>query len=785
MIQQDQFHQALPSRAALLKRAQGWASVLLDGPVSYFPVRHHSPACAKHLALWIDRFQPKSIIVEAPCSLNQWLPALASEDCIGPVAMLTTYRESDEIDTIRHSAFYPLCDYSPEWVAIRKGSEVGAKVQFADLEFSDKVNLRAAAHSPNSLNGEGLLGVLLAEENNLRYSQFIQQLVRRMGCRGASYHESQLVADATFAREEVMARVIGEEIDRLKPKQQGTILVVTGGFHTVALPSVVEATKPGKKAKGNKTKRSTAKENQASDEMPTAKEVAPELTDSWLLRYSYDQLDALAGYQSGMPSPGFYDAIWQAEKNGTDHRRTVSRLISEIARETRGKSISHEASVTDSIAAVEMTDQLANLRGNLVPTRSDVRDAVFSCMQKEASAGSDLLSLIVDRVLAGNRVGVIPPSTKLPPLIDDFQRSAAKFRLPWDEVTPQTITLELYRKPAHRKISFWLHQLQLLSVPYASLVAGPDFIHGHRINKLTEQWTVAWAATTDARLSELSALGDTLENAATTHLLRRANALDDDGETRKDAHFASVALGLSRLMLLQSAREPLEAERLTSLKELIVLFFQRATALVEGLGTVPDEALGPSLDGLMSIREILASLESPEETDAVELDADLYFQQLQRLIRPTGEPARSEIAGAAAGLLFGGNRIDDTEVCQVVSRYLDASVDNVDDACGVIRGLVMTGREVFWQLQPLLASIDRLFSRWEEDRFIHALPNLRLAFSQLAPKEIDAVGKRVAELNNVDEIGPLQNPDITEPEMIFAAMINSRMNESLERDGLK
>ncbi len=31
---------------------------------------------------------------------------------------------------------------------------------------------------------------------------------------------------------------------------------------------------------------------------------------TWLMRYSFDQLDALAGYASGMPSPAYYDRLW-------------------------------------------------------------------------------------------------------------------------------------------------------------------------------------------------------------------------------------------------------------------------------------------------------------------------------------------------------------------------------------------------------------------------------------------------------------------------------------------
>jgi hypothetical protein len=247
-------------------------------------------------------------------------------------------------------------------------------------------------------------------------------------------------------------------------------------------------------------------------------------------------------------------------------------------------------------------------------------------------------------------------------------------------------------------------------------------------------------------------------------------------------------------MLLKSAREPLEAKRLEGISELVAQCYRRAAHLVDSLSAVPDDQLDASLDGLISIREILTSEEvdvqgqaaADEATrdDRQSLDADLFYDALHRLIRDTGTPPRSEIAGAAAGLLHGAGRIEERRVCEVVQHFLDAAVQDVSDACGVVRGLMMTAREAFWRMDPLLRSVDELFRRWEEERFVNALPHLRLAFSQLSPKEVDSVAGRVASLHEVDEIGPLVSPEITEDEMQLAVMVSELMNRSLREDGL-
>lgn len=43
----------------------------------------------------------------------------------------------------------------------------------------------------------------------------------------------------------------------------------------------------------------------------TAQQKLAERDSAWLIRYSFDRLDALNGYASGMPSPAFYQKVWE------------------------------------------------------------------------------------------------------------------------------------------------------------------------------------------------------------------------------------------------------------------------------------------------------------------------------------------------------------------------------------------------------------------------------------------------------------------------------------------
>jgi hypothetical protein len=850
------------SREELLSRSKLWATRLLHGPITFFPVRHHSPACATHLAAWIERVRPRSVIIEGATSFNRWLPALVDEQCRPPVAILTTYRDSAD-EEARHSAFYPLCEYSPEWIAIRHGTAIGAKVLFADAEFAEKIQLRdketGEDPKPSSFD------VSLVDESQWRHSQFIEALVRRMGCRDfdelwdhlfesratmddtsnfvgrlATYcdlsrrdYAGRLERDGTLAREAIMVNTIQAEWQRLnQPSERGSILVVTGGFHTVALAEQIEKfMSSGDTAKKGKISAINRSQNKRE---ASEREGVEKGSKSWLVRYSYAQLDALNGYQSGMPSPGFYDALWRASKvetkltNGKavetrrqslDHcdrvrelkRRTIAGMISQIARSTRGGSLPHEASVTDTIAAVTMLDQLAELRGHEVPTRTDMLDAITNSMRKESLTGRDELDQIIQRLLTGDSIGDVPRSAQQPPIVEEFRAQCERYRLPLNLIEPRLVTLEIYRKPAHRETSFFLQRLLFLGVPFAQWIDGPDFTNGYHLSKLSEEWQVVWSPSTEARLIQMSTYGDTVAGAAERLLveeIRKQMASDSardasfavgkllltcrmglhhladhvfplvEQQIAEDNRFFSMAEAASKLLLLDTAREPLESFRLANLNRLMVHCYQRACHLIDGLSNVPDDDVEASLDGLCSLRELVS------QQTVHTFDRQLLVVALERLLQ-SGDPyPRGEIAGAAAGMLFSLGHMDEEQVCRVVQNHLDSACVDVGGACGAVRGLMTTARETFWRMPNLLTLIDSLFQDWDEDRFRVALPHLRLAFSQLTPKEIDAVAERVASLHEVSSLGNIHHPQISEEELHFGVALNRLMRQSLQEDGL-
>lgn len=158
----------------------------LDSRVVYAPVRHHSPACAWHVDRLIRDLRPDAVLIEGPRDATHLIPLLTHEKTRMPVAIYTTYvqRQADNdrppgeprrLEPLRHAAYYPLCDYSPELAAIRAALAIQASTRFIDLTFPEMME-------SGRLLEEGRAQSLL-EERHLAHSEVLLETCRRVGAR--------------------------------------------------------------------------------------------------------------------------------------------------------------------------------------------------------------------------------------------------------------------------------------------------------------------------------------------------------------------------------------------------------------------------------------------------------------------------------------------------------------------------------------------------------------------------------------------------------------------------
>ncbi|MEU1147173.1 DUF5682 family protein [Streptomyces sp. NPDC005863] len=101
-------------------------------------VRHHGPGSARAVSAALDVARPDVLLVEGPPEADALVGLAADEGMRPPVALL-----AHVVDEPGRSAFWPLAEFSPEWVAIRWALGEGVPVRFIDLPAAHSLALRA------------------------------------------------------------------------------------------------------------------------------------------------------------------------------------------------------------------------------------------------------------------------------------------------------------------------------------------------------------------------------------------------------------------------------------------------------------------------------------------------------------------------------------------------------------------------------------------------------------------------------------------------------------------
>ncbi|MET7440002.1 DUF5682 family protein, partial [Streptomyces sp. NPDC005568] len=91
-------------------------------------VRHHGPGSARAVRAVLDEARPRVVLIEGPPEADPLIPLAADPAMRPPVALL-----AHAVDEPGRSAFWPLAEFSPEWVAIRWAVEHGVPARFIDL----------------------------------------------------------------------------------------------------------------------------------------------------------------------------------------------------------------------------------------------------------------------------------------------------------------------------------------------------------------------------------------------------------------------------------------------------------------------------------------------------------------------------------------------------------------------------------------------------------------------------------------------------------------------------
>ncbi len=302
------------------------------------PVRHHSPACARLVRHVVATRRPSRILIEGPSDFEPLEELLLPHQ--PPVAIYSYFRAEE----MRTGAYYPFCAYSPEWVAIRCAGELRIPFEFIDLPWATMHALDpegAVRYADGSLRRSRLLDALCADlgverfddawdllfevDEGLAPEVLFERLALFCEALRRADEEHGVVRESDLAREAYMRRRIAAAVARSTPGD-GPILVITGGYHTSAL----------------------VPRDEPELELPTPPDGERGIA---LTPYSFERLDAHTGYASGMPSPGFYQALW----DGIEPLPLAVRAL---------RDRKQEVSTADLITAEALARGLAALRGH-------------------------------------------------------------------------------------------------------------------------------------------------------------------------------------------------------------------------------------------------------------------------------------------------------------------------------------------------------------------------------------------------------------------------------------
>ena len=755
-----------------------------DAPVLYYPVRHHSPACAWHLEQAMERYRPELVLVEGPENANDLISILASPATKAPVALYYAYRDDagflraaelpEDAPPENRACYYPFLDQSPELTALRLAERSGIPARFMDLTYGE---ILAATQSGTGLRKEEV-AVSYASDSFLAPELLWKRVCEKTGTRDfeefwEKYYESrglsmstedfvrqvnawcllarentpreEMQADGCLAREAHMARCIREA-----EKTCEKIFVVAGGFHLWGLLHPEE------------------------DALAPRPQIPEGSQSVYPIRYSEPAADALSGYASGMPAPSFYRRVWQQlHRESLDPTQAWDNVVLDAivrcGRQLRAKG--EAVSSYDAQCAIRQARSLAALRGKPAPGLYELQDGVLGTFVKgEANlAGCEPMRLL-RRINTGSRVGRLCRSDLVPPLVQDFARQCKTYRLRQDSASRQEVTLNIFSKARHRAESRFLHQTVFLDCGYARREKGPDLLRGTGRNLIREHWVCQWSAEVESNLVERAVWGSTVAEASAQLLRRRlADAVRAEEAAKllaqgflmgvgdvadamahrvdellvTDGDFSSLCAACAAISTLEAWRVQYGEAVSYDYAALLQRCFARILQLLPSMHTVGDQGVDAVQDSCQLLYRITAQPQF----------AALRPRLLAALEELTGQdPIHPALHGAALGLLYGGAPEKKDLAVQTAAGYLRGTRDQRLRSASFLQGLFRTARDLLLVDAVQLEAIDGLLCELEDTDFTLLLPQLRLAFSYFTPTETARLGRQAAALHGAEHL---------------------------------
>ncbi|MFE7123702.1 DUF5682 family protein [Streptomyces sp. NPDC057617] len=717
-------------------------------------VRHHGPGSARAVRAALDAAGPRAVLIEGPPE-GDALVALAGDEAMRPPVALLAHA----VDDPGRAAFWPLAEFSPEWVAIRWALAHAVPVRFIDLPAANSLAQAAEADgaeaeekADSEVDGKGgadglridPLAVLAEAAGYDDPERWWEDVVehREPGRAEDPFAPFEAVAEAMGAlREEYGAG--GHQRDlvreahmriqlRAARKEFGdeAVAVVCGAWHVPAL---------------------TAKTTLAADRalLKGLPKVKAELT--WV-PWTHRRLARHSGYGAGIDSPGWYGHLFAAPDRPVE--RWLTKVAGLLREEDRTVSSAHV------IEAVRLAETLAAVRGRPLAGLGETMDAVRAVMCE----GSDVpLGLIRDRLVVGDVLGEVPDTAPAVPLQRDLTRLQKSLRLK-PEALERQMDLDL-RKETDTARSRLLHRLRLLGIGWGEPAAGRGSTGTFR-----ETWRLRWEPELYVRVAEAGVWGTTVLSAATARAesgAASATALAEVTALAERCLLADLPDALPLVMRALADRAALDtdvahlAQALPALARSLRYGDVRSTGTA-ALGDVaaglaericvglPPACAGLDADGAAGMRKHLDSVHTAigllPENNGHGQGAGLAGRWAG-VLRTLAErdTVAGEIRGRAARLLLDDGRLAEDDAARFMGLALSPGTPPID-AAAWIEGFVggaSGGGLLLVHDERLLGLMDRWLTGVPPGSFTDVLPLLRRTFSAYEPGVRRTLGELV------------------------------------------
>ncbi|MFK4691704.1 DUF5682 family protein [Streptomyces pristinaespiralis] len=715
-------------------------------------VRHHGPGSARAVRAALEAAAPAAVLIEGPPEGDALIPLAADEQMRPPVALL-----AHATDDPGRAAFWPLAEFSPEWVAIRWALANGAAVRFIDLPAAHSLALTVEPEAGPQEAEEDTpdvridpIAVLAGAAGYDDPERWWEDVVELRGSRPAPdrgpaddaageagpFAPFTALAEAMAALRETYGHgghdrdLVREAFMRLQiraaKKEFGDsgVAVVCGAWHVPALMTATTVAADKALLKG----------------LPKVR------TDMTWVPWTHRRLARRSGYGAGIDSPGWYDHLFGVPD------RPVERWMTKVARLFRDED--RMVSSAHVIEAVRLAETLAVMRGRPLAGLTETVDAVRAVM----CDGSDVpLDLVRDRLIVGDVLGEVPDTAPAVPLQRDLTRQQRSLRLK-PEALERELDLDL-RKDTDAAKSRLLHRLRLLAVGWGEPAAGRGSTGTFR-----ESWRLRWEPELSVKVAEAGVWGTTVLSAATAKAEAQAGAATALAEVTALAEqclLAELPDALPVVMKALADRAALDADvshlaqALPALARSLRYGDVRATdtaALGEvaaGLAERICVGLPPACAGLDAdgAEEMRGHLDGVHAAVGLLPDADGIKERWRSVLRKLAgrDSVPGVIRGRAARLLLDEGHLEEDEAARLMALALSPGTEPAA-AAAWIEGFVggaSGGGLLLVHDERLLGLVDSWLTGVSAQAFTDVLPLLRRTFSAYEPGVRRTLGELV------------------------------------------